>query len=346
MDMQAIDLPDASVDAVVSRFGYMLVPDPALAFRETRRVLRPGRTLAFATWAPANRNPWATAYGPPLIERGLMEPPVPGEPGQFALGEPERIEELVRSAGFADVEVEEVPSSTASASWDDYRHVVTSLAASLRPTLAGARRQPSRAEIDDAARARLEPFRGADGYVLPGRVAGHPRRLEDRLAERARDELDGERGGRFSRSRIGFTSTTSMEPASPTRRRAPAPGAPRDRRARRAPACRRPARPPDRARPFERDVDEARPGDLGQRLPDRALDPDPVDVAHRVRLDPELADPLALPRVDRAQPDEATRSGSIAGSVHRRSEPLVRRADRGRQRHAVHVAASARSRAC
>ena len=42
MDMQAIDLPDASVDAVVSRFGYMLVPDPALAFREARRVLRPG----------------------------------------------------------------------------------------------------------------------------------------------------------------------------------------------------------------------------------------------------------------------------------------------------------------
>ena len=57
MDMQAIDLPDTSVDAVVSRFGYMLVPDPALAFRETRRVLRPGGTLAFATWAPAKRNP-------------------------------------------------------------------------------------------------------------------------------------------------------------------------------------------------------------------------------------------------------------------------------------------------
>ena len=42
MDMQAIDLPDASVDAVVCRFGYMLVPDLALALRETRRVLRPG----------------------------------------------------------------------------------------------------------------------------------------------------------------------------------------------------------------------------------------------------------------------------------------------------------------
>lgn len=167
MDMQAIDLPDASVDAVVSRFGYMLVPDPALALRETRRVLRPGGTLAFATWAPAKRNPWATAYGPPLIERGLQEPPAPGEPGQFALGEPERIDDLVRSAGFADVEVEEVPVEYRFGSWDDYRRVVTSLAAALRQTLEGLD-DGVRAEIDAAARARLEPFRDADGYVIPG----------------------------------------------------------------------------------------------------------------------------------------------------------------------------------
>ena len=100
MDMQAIELPDSSVDAVVSRYGYMLVPDPALALRETRRVLRPGGRLAFATWAPAKRNPWATAYGPVLIERGLLEAPKPDEPGQFSLGEPARIEELVRGAGF------------------------------------------------------------------------------------------------------------------------------------------------------------------------------------------------------------------------------------------------------
>src|SRR3712207_9437581 len=41
MDMQSLDLPDASVVAVVCRCGYMLVPDPARAFREPRRVLWP-----------------------------------------------------------------------------------------------------------------------------------------------------------------------------------------------------------------------------------------------------------------------------------------------------------------
>ena len=167
MDMQAIDLPDASVDAVVCRFGFMLVPDPPLAFREARRVLKPGRPLAFATWAPAKRNPWATAYGPVLIERGLQEPPRPGEPGQFALGEPEVIDELVRAAGFERVGVEEVPVEYRFPSWSEYSRVINSLAASLRVALAELE-DDVRAEVDAAARARVDPFLTPDGYVLPG----------------------------------------------------------------------------------------------------------------------------------------------------------------------------------
>ena len=167
LDMQAIDLPDASVDGVICRYGYMLAPDPALALRETRRVLRPGGRLALATWAAAKRNPWATRYGPVLIERGLLDPPPPGEPGQFALGEPEQIESLVRAAGFADVGVEEVTIEFRFSGWEDYRHVVTSLAASLRATLAGLD-ELTRAEVDAATRARLDPFAVDSGYVLPG----------------------------------------------------------------------------------------------------------------------------------------------------------------------------------
>ena len=167
MDMQAIDLPDASVDAVVCRFGFMLVPEPALALRETRRVLKPGRPLAFATWAPAKRNPWATAYGPVLIERGLQEPPRPGEPGQFALAEPEVIDELVRAAGFERVDVEEVPVEYRFPSWSEYSRVMNSLAASLRVTLAELH-EDVRAEVDAAARARVERYLTLDGYVLPG----------------------------------------------------------------------------------------------------------------------------------------------------------------------------------
>lgn len=167
MDMQAIELPDASVDAVVSRFGYMLVPEPDRAFRETRRVLRPGAPLAFATWAPAKRNPWATAYGPVLIERGLLEPPKPGEASQFALGDPTEIEEIVRAAGFDEVAVEEVPVRFPAADWPEYRRIVTALAAKMRGALEQLDAH-DRAEVDEAAKARLEPYRTGSGYVLPG----------------------------------------------------------------------------------------------------------------------------------------------------------------------------------
>ena len=45
-----IDLPVASVDAVLCRWGYMLMADPGAALSETRRVLRPGGRVAFAVW--------------------------------------------------------------------------------------------------------------------------------------------------------------------------------------------------------------------------------------------------------------------------------------------------------
>jgi ubiquinone/menaquinone biosynthesis C-methylase UbiE len=167
MDMQAIDLPDGSVDAVVSRYGYMLVPDPAAALRETHRVLRRGAPLAFATWAPAQRNPWATAYGPVLIERGLQEPPELGVPGQFALAEPEQIQTLVREAGFDEVAVEDVRVEYRFADWDEYRSVVPRLASVLRELLKTLD-DDVRAEVDEAAKARLERFRTDEGYVLPG----------------------------------------------------------------------------------------------------------------------------------------------------------------------------------
>jgi SAM-dependent methyltransferase len=166
-DMQALDLEDASFDKVVARWGYMLVPDPAAAFRETRRVLRPGGRLAFATWAQARRNPWATAFGPSLVERGLTEPPKPGEPGQFALGDAATVEAAVRDAGFAEVSVREVEVTARFHDWDDYVGHHTTMSTLLREALESVGPE-ERAAIEQEARGRVEPFRTGEGYVLPG----------------------------------------------------------------------------------------------------------------------------------------------------------------------------------
>jgi hypothetical protein len=102
-----------------------------------------------------------------LIERGLQEPPTPGEAGQFALATEEEIVPLVRAVGFDEVTVAEIPVEYRFDDWAEYVRVVTALGASLRALL-GTLDETTRAEVDAGARARIERFRTADRYALPG----------------------------------------------------------------------------------------------------------------------------------------------------------------------------------
>src|SRR5918912_1414818 len=70
LDAERMDLKTESVDGVLSRWGYMLMIDPAAAFAETRRVLRPGGRLAFSVFGAPERNPWASLPGRLLVGQG------------------------------------------------------------------------------------------------------------------------------------------------------------------------------------------------------------------------------------------------------------------------------------
>lgn len=51
-DAEQLPFEDAAFDVVVSQFGHMFAPRPDVTVAEMRRVLKPGGTLAFATWPP------------------------------------------------------------------------------------------------------------------------------------------------------------------------------------------------------------------------------------------------------------------------------------------------------
>jgi ubiquinone/menaquinone biosynthesis C-methylase UbiE len=49
-DAQALPFPDGAFDAVVCQFGVMFFPDKQKAYREARRVLKPGGHFVFNVW--------------------------------------------------------------------------------------------------------------------------------------------------------------------------------------------------------------------------------------------------------------------------------------------------------
>jgi SAM-dependent methyltransferase len=165
LDAQALDLPDGSVDGVLCRWGYMLMPDPAQALAETRRVLRDGGRLAFAVWADARRNPWVSTFGRVYVELGHMERPVPGEPGQFALADPGLLRGLVEEAGFRDVQLEEVPLEFRFGSLERWWAVVLGLGQRLA-TATAALSPAERERAEAAVEAAAAPF--APAYAPPG----------------------------------------------------------------------------------------------------------------------------------------------------------------------------------
>jgi ubiquinone/menaquinone biosynthesis C-methylase UbiE len=120
LELEWIDLPTASVDAVLCRWGVMLIVDPAAALREMRRVLRPGGRAALAVWARPEANPWATIPTRAVVELGHAEPPDPAAPGMFALAEERRLATMLGEAGFVEVTAESVEVSRTYARASEY----------------------------------------------------------------------------------------------------------------------------------------------------------------------------------------------------------------------------------
>jgi SAM-dependent methyltransferase len=164
-----IDLPVASVDCALCRWGYMLMADPLAALLETRRVLRPGGRLALAVWDALERNPWAQLPALELRERGLV-PPVPdGAPGPFALDSPERIAALLAQAGFTEILVDSVAVAQEPPSFDAFWEATLDLSRNFHDAVLA--RAPQEVEqIRAAIAARLRPYTNEDGSLqIPGR---------------------------------------------------------------------------------------------------------------------------------------------------------------------------------
>lgn len=104
-DAQHHDFPAAGFDLCISRFGVMFFADPAAAFANIARALRPGARLAWMVWQSQEHNRWSGAIRQALAPRGVLSVDA-GKP--FSLGDPAVATALLSTAGFASIDFAEV----------------------------------------------------------------------------------------------------------------------------------------------------------------------------------------------------------------------------------------------
>lgn len=169
LELEWIDQPAASVDAILCRWAMMLSVDPAAALRECRRVVRPGGRLAIAVWDEAPANPWATIPGQALVRLGHMPPPDPKAPGMFALAAPGLLSQMLADAGFAEVLVDAVEVDRSYPGVEEFLAETRDLSRVFSDPY-DRLSDDQRAEVAREIRALAETFTAADGSVrLTGR---------------------------------------------------------------------------------------------------------------------------------------------------------------------------------
>lgn len=105
-DAMVLPFENAAFDVVCCQFGAMFFPDRASAFREARRVLRPGGHFLFSVWDRIEENDFADDVTNALAEM------FPDDPPRFMARTPHGYHDTalirrdLKDAGFSDVIIE------------------------------------------------------------------------------------------------------------------------------------------------------------------------------------------------------------------------------------------------
>jgi SAM-dependent methyltransferase len=163
-DAQVYPFEPASFDAAFSRFGVMFFADPAAAFINIRRCLRPNGRLAFVCWRALEENLLDIL---PLTAASAHLPPQPAHdpdaPGPFAFANPDRARRILKGTGFEEIEITAHDELVGSGDLETMLAVCSRIGA-LGKIL---RENPElRAAALPAVRSALAAYDGPDGVRL------------------------------------------------------------------------------------------------------------------------------------------------------------------------------------
>ena len=108
VDAESLDFETASFDAVTNRWGLMFMPDPLACLSAANNALKQDGRLTMACWAAPDKNPFVGVLIQVLSKYMNIPVPPPGTPGIFAFSDPDRLHDVIKSAGFRNIEIEEI----------------------------------------------------------------------------------------------------------------------------------------------------------------------------------------------------------------------------------------------
>ena len=154
-EANALSLPfeDNSFDVVLCQFGVMFFPDHVAGFSEARRVLRPGGRFLFNSWGAIEKNDFSNITTQTVISLYTEDPPLFLARTPFGYTEKPRIEADLATAGFADINIEEVEKTSHAEKADDF--AFGQLFGSPLSLEVNARGEPSIDEVREAIEAAL-----------------------------------------------------------------------------------------------------------------------------------------------------------------------------------------------
>jgi ubiquinone/menaquinone biosynthesis C-methylase UbiE len=105
-DAQTLPFDDQTFDAVVCQFGAMFFPDKVKAYKEARRMLKPGGRYFFNVWDRISDNEFADVVTQTLAEMFPSDPPLFMARTPHGHHDIARIRADLEAAGFSDISTE------------------------------------------------------------------------------------------------------------------------------------------------------------------------------------------------------------------------------------------------